>query len=338
MKTRNSGTSPGLQQLRADLAASFAPFPLEALLHLRGNLHRLTPGVYQDGRGGGCLFYILSETLPEQDRIASLDRFTRFFTGGTTEAHRRMPAYQPPKFVTRIFDSRLTPDVRQRYPGITRLDKAVLKEALDAAIARGSGSACSRATRQMSPSVVARPTTTQNEEPRERKYMRTTPNLNNSTALRSFPASLAPGEQQVWADLQFVFKRFPMDSLLHLRRNQHRLIRRVFADPRGGGCIFYLLTEHMSERDRIDCREKLTRYFTGGNGDPYREMAVYQPARHLVYLWDGTPRDDTPSRYPGVRQLEIGLLKAALDAAIDQRMKQESRSRTERRVPEDALA
>jgi hypothetical protein len=139
--------------------------------------------------------------------------------------------------------------------------------------------------------------------------------------MQSVPAGFTPGERQVWADLQFVFTFFPLDALLHLRRNLHRLISRAYRDEGDGGCIFYLLSELFPEEDRIDAREKLTRYFTGGNGERYREMEVYQPARHLVCLWDGTPRPDTPRRYPGVAQLEMRFLKAALDAAIDARMK-----------------
>lgn len=121
--------------------------------------------------------------------------------------------------------------------------------------------------------------------------------------------------QQVRDDLRHVFGYFTMECLLNLRLHPDRLIRRRFSDGEGGGCIMYLLSENLPADLRIVDPPSLTRYFTGACGFPACEEPQYQPARHLVRLWDG---QQSP-RYPGVTRLSREEVIAVLDQVIEER-------------------
>jgi hypothetical protein len=74
--------------------------------------------------------------------------------------------------------------------------------------------------------------------------------------------------------------------LRHVRDNRHRLIRDSYSRD-GNGCLMHLLSETLPPEQRINSREDLTRFFTGGTGPGWRELPEYQPARWLVRLIDG---------------------------------------------------
>lgn len=94
---------------------------------------------------------------------------------------------------------------------------------------------------------------------------------------------------QVIADAVEAFACFSAREVGHLRDNTDRLVRCVYRDAGGHGCIFNLLSELSGPDGWIDSREKLTRYFTGGCGPDFRERPEYQPARWLVRVWDRQP-------------------------------------------------
>lgn len=121
--------------------------------------------------------------------------------------------------------------------------------------------------------------------------------------------------QPVRDDLRYVFGFFTIDCLLNLRLHPDRLIRRRFSDGSGGGCIMHLLSEPLPAEQRIVDPPSLTRYFTGASGYPACEEPQYQPARHLVRLWDGMPS----SRYPGVHRLSRELVISVLDQVLEER-------------------
>jgi hypothetical protein len=127
------------------------------------------------------------------------------------------------------------------------------------------------------------------------------------------------------ADLDFVFQDprwFSLNELLHLKQNFHRLVRHTYQTDSGTGCIFGLLTENRTEDSRITSRETLTCFFTGGCGEGYKDLPVYQPARWIVRAWDRQACD----RYSGVT-LARATLREALDRAI------EARSHEAQRLP-----
>jgi hypothetical protein len=125
------------------------------------------------------------------------------------------------------------------------------------------------------------------------------------------------GLARLIADLDFIFQDprwFSLKELLHLRGHFHRLVRHTYQTISNNGCIFGLLTEKRKGDSRITSREKLTRFFTGGCGEDYQEMPVYQPARWIVRAWDR----EGCERYAGVT-LDRATLRAALDRAIEMR-------------------
>lgn len=124
------------------------------------------------------------------------------------------------------------------------------------------------------------------------------------------------GRAQMIADLEFCFEDprwFSLEELKNLKKNFDRLVRGRYHGDNGTGCIFGLLTANRSTGgEQIDCREKLTRFFTGGSGADYRELEIYQPARWLVRAWDC--QSQIP-RYEGAI-LTRAILSRALCKAI----------------------
>lgn len=122
----------GHAQIKRDLFACFDRFPIESLLHLRNHFDRLIRGAYRKN-GGGCIFHLLSEMLPE--KIQARPDLIRHFTGKAAE-DCDAPAYLPAKHIVKIWDADLRhPHTSVRYPGVTRLEKpflwAVLLEAIE---------------------------------------------------------------------------------------------------------------------------------------------------------------------------------------------------------------
>lgn len=125
-------------------------------------------------------------------------------------------------------------------------------------------------------------------------------------------------------DLHFCFEQFPLACLLHLRENRHRLIRGHYQDSQGGGCLFFLLSELLPRAQRITSKPELTRFFTGGSGDPFCEQPEYQPARYVVRIWDRQP---CAERYGDVTELTEETVFRCLDEAISQRSDSEHKVR-----------
>ncbi|MEX2310174.1 MAG: hypothetical protein WD738_21585 [Pirellulales bacterium] len=144
-----------------------------------------------------------------------------------------------------------------------------------------------------------------------------------STESRQFNDEYAKpdGIVQINRDLRFVFGKFPVKSLVHFQENRHRLIRGKYSDG-DGGCLFFLLSEPLAAENRIASRSKLTEFFTGGSGEPYREYPAYQPARRLVRAIDGM----CPLYYDGVPRLSWALVFNVLDDCIQERTQSESQS------------
>ena len=127
----NDPLTAGWAQVRRDLIACFQRFPLASLLHLRENFHRLIRGHYRTD-GGGCVFHLLSEVLPE--RIASRRDLIGYFTG-TAANECDESVYRPAKHIVKIWDGDLShPDTLTRYPGVKKLGKCFLRALLLEAI------------------------------------------------------------------------------------------------------------------------------------------------------------------------------------------------------------
>jgi len=120
----------GMNQVIEDLLYVFGCFPLASLFHLRDNRHRLIRGMYQED-GNGCLFYLLSEPLPPEERIDSRPALTRYFTGRSGYPACEEPGYQPARRLVRLIDGESCP----RYEGVSHLSWAMVQECLERAIA-----------------------------------------------------------------------------------------------------------------------------------------------------------------------------------------------------------
>lgn len=118
-------------------------------------------------------------------------------------------------------------------------------------------------------------------------------------------------------DLRHCCGFFPLACLVHVVQNAHRLMRGQYTNGDGGGCLFYLLSERLPKSRRIDSRESLTRHFTGGSGEGFRELPQYQPAKYLVRLIDGDR--SAAERYPGLKELPFDFLIACLNDIITER-------------------
>lgn len=131
-RTTDEILGPGRAQLKRDLIACFQRFPIESLLHLRNHSARLIRGAYRKD-GGGCVFHLLSEALPE--RLERRQDLIRYFTGKSADDCDE-PVYLPAKHIVKIWDGDLRhPHTAARYPGVKRLEKrflmAVLLEAIE---------------------------------------------------------------------------------------------------------------------------------------------------------------------------------------------------------------
>lgn len=114
-------------QLQKDLQYVFESFSLDCLYHLRANRDRLRRGRYCDQNGKGCLMYLLSETLPDSQRIYSKETLVKFFAGGDEHAS----IYQPAKWIVRIWDEQICSSVEERYGQAPTLTHDEIFEALD---------------------------------------------------------------------------------------------------------------------------------------------------------------------------------------------------------------
>lgn len=112
-----------------DLRYVFGSFPLHCLEHLRDNARRLVRNSYSTAEDRGCIFYLLSEKLPEVRRIDSKQTLIRYF-GGDAEAD----SYQPPKWIVRLWDEQICENVRQRYGSAPHLSRRLLLDVLNSVI------------------------------------------------------------------------------------------------------------------------------------------------------------------------------------------------------------
>jgi hypothetical protein len=119
------------QQAKDDLRFALSFFPTNALVYVRANRHRLIRGAYRRGIKG-CLFNLLSETLPADQHISTREDLTRFFTGMTGESVRELPQYQPARWLVRLVDGQ---DCLGRYGNYRLLEWHDLEELLDDLIA-----------------------------------------------------------------------------------------------------------------------------------------------------------------------------------------------------------
>lgn len=126
--------------------------------------------------------------------------------------------------------------------------------------------------------------------------------------------------QQLIDDLRTVFHAVPGESLEHLRRNRHRLVRGTYRTDDGRGCIMYLLTETLPRRWRIDSKKALTRFF--GQGDP--DSPQYQPAKWIVRLWDRQICSEIHQRYGPDPDLDVETVMRVLDEVIAERIARDS--------------
>jgi hypothetical protein len=120
-----------LQTVREDLRNVFAYFPLACLLHVRKNYPRLIRGRYLDQKGRGCLFALLSETLPQNQRITSRATLLHFFTGTSDASNASRPEYERPKWIVRLIDGQTV----ERYGGLNHLPWTFVLSCLDDVIA-----------------------------------------------------------------------------------------------------------------------------------------------------------------------------------------------------------
>lgn len=127
----------GFQQVVADLRQVFACFPLASLLHVRANRHRLIRWNYTTPDGKGCLMNLLSEPLPQAQRIYSKDSLMRFFCADWQPGRDCSGnlEYQPAKWIVRLWDGHICDQLRARYAGHTHLTEDELFAVLDMVIA-----------------------------------------------------------------------------------------------------------------------------------------------------------------------------------------------------------
>jgi hypothetical protein len=120
---------------------------------------------------------------------------------------------------------------------------------------------------------------------------------------------------QIIDDLRFIYNEVPVEGLRNLRDNRDRLVRGAYRTPAGGGCLMYLLTEHLPADQRIDSKKALTRYF---GGDPLAPR--YQPARFIVRLWDGQVCSEVRDRYGRAPRLDEETVFQVLDQVLAERL------------------
>ncbi|MFZ4766319.1 MAG: hypothetical protein ACOYMN_15315 [Roseimicrobium sp.] len=110
---------PGLRhvhpQIIRDALYCFSKFDVACVEFLRDNAHRLTRHTYMDEEGNGCIFGLLSEPLPEKERIRDRSALTTWFTGGCGYLFRERPEYQPARYLVRVWDGDRDPGTEERY-------------------------------------------------------------------------------------------------------------------------------------------------------------------------------------------------------------------------------
>jgi len=124
-----------MTEIRNDLLQACSHFPTSCLRHVVTNRGRLIRRAYSDGTGG-CLFHLLSETLPPERRIDSKSALTRFFTGQDGAVARELPEYQPARWLVRAIDGDICATVRGRYGDLDQLDWDLVIEVLQEEIDR----------------------------------------------------------------------------------------------------------------------------------------------------------------------------------------------------------
>lgn len=116
----------GMQRAESDLRYALAFFPSVSLENLLANEHRLIRDAFRKG-DRGCLFNLLAEVLPPKQQINGRKALTRFFTGSSGHPYCELAVYQPARFITRAWDSKVNLQTKDRYPGVPLpLSKAVV--------------------------------------------------------------------------------------------------------------------------------------------------------------------------------------------------------------------
>ena len=112
------------REIVRDLVDVFAreAITLDCLRHLVAERDRLISGRYSAGDGSGCLFHVLTEPLGRGGVISSKADLARTF--GRPAGHRwslryvapeHSAEYQPAKWLVRLVDGQICPEVRRRY-------------------------------------------------------------------------------------------------------------------------------------------------------------------------------------------------------------------------------
>src|SRR5262245_31438262 len=94
---------------------------LDCLRHLLASRERLIAGHYELPGGRGCLMFVLTEPLG-QEQVRSKHDLTRFFGRDRGlpgmpgfQSAKHSPEYQPAKWLVRLVDSQYCPELRNRY-------------------------------------------------------------------------------------------------------------------------------------------------------------------------------------------------------------------------------
>jgi len=125
------------------------------------------------------------------------------------------------------------------------------------------------------------------------------------TIAAEHPALWVDGGEQVVRDLVDVFTHpgITIRCLRHLLESHQRLIVGRYVLPDGRGCLMYVLTEPLGER-QIRSKGDLLRFFGRPRGLPgwpghvaATDSPEYQPAKWLVRLVDGQVCEHTRNRY-----------------------------------------
>jgi len=95
---------------------------LNCLRHLLAERDRLICGRYQAGDGRGCMFYVLTEPLGASRVVKSKPELARLFGRSYGRkwsfgyvAPEHSAEYQPAKWLVRLVDGQICPEVRRRY-------------------------------------------------------------------------------------------------------------------------------------------------------------------------------------------------------------------------------
>ena len=69
-----------------------------------------------------------------------------------------------------------------------------------------------------------------------------------------------------------------------------------------------LLSEPLPAEQRINSKETLTKFFTGGYGEEYRQRPEYQWPRRIGRAWDGHMHSIPDSRYGDIERLDVVIV------------------------------